>query len=115
MPWYYNPQSGGNKIPPKLYDKLRERVHAYEQTRPWYPNFSLKVRFKSHFCYIDAVENGTDKVPFPIGRLRYFSENDWSLAFYTYSHERYEPCYLHTGEWCGSVEQAIEPCEIYLC
>lgn len=113
MPWYYDPQSGGNKIPPKLYDKLHARVHAYEKTRPWYPHFSLVLRFRTQFCYVDAVEEG--KKPFPIGRLRYFSEEKWSLAFYTYSHERYEPCYLHNDEWCGSIEQAIEPCEMYLC
>ena len=112
MPWYYNPQSGGIKIPPTLYDKIRKQAHAYETTRPWHPGSSLRLRFKSQFCYLDAVREGED--PFPLGRLRYFSDDRWSLAYYTYSHERYEPCILDNGEWCGSLEQTIAACEMYL-
>ena len=112
MNWYYNPQSGGNKIPLTLYDKIRKQAHAYEKTRPWYPKSSLTLRFKSQFCYVDAAKEG--ETPYPLGRLRYFSDESWSLAFYTYSNERYEPCLLPTGEWCGSLEQAIAVCEVYL-
>jgi hypothetical protein len=36
------------------------------------------------------------------------------IAFYTYSNERYEPCLFPNGEWCGSLEQAIAICEVYL-
>lgn len=113
MPWYFDPQSGGNKIPQKLYESLCALVHAYEKTRPWYPKFSLKLRFRSQFCYVDCIENGGE--PHPIGRLRHFDQDRWSLAFYTYSNERYEPCFLNNGQWIGSIEQAIEPCEMYLC
>jgi hypothetical protein len=112
MPWYYNPQSGGVKIPPSLYDKVRLQVHAYEKTRPWYPNSSLKLRFKSQFCYVDAAKEGED--PYPLGRLRHFTPDSWSLAFYTYSNERYEPCMLPSGQWCGPLEEAISVCEVYL-
>jgi hypothetical protein len=112
MPWYYNPQSGGNKIPLMLYDKIRKQTHAYEQTRPWYPDSSLKLRFKSQFCYLDAAKEG--EAPYPLGRLRYFSDDSWSLAFYTYSNERYEPCLFSSGEWFGFLEQAIAICEVYL-
>ncbi len=112
MPWYYDPHSGGQKIPPKIYDKLRSLVHAYEKTRPWYPKHSLKLRFRGQFCYVDGCEEG--KEPFPLGRLRYFSEISWSLAFYTYSNERYEPCLLPNGTATGTMEQGINVCEMYL-
>ena len=112
MPWYYDPHSGGVKIPPKIYDKLRSIVHAYEESRPWYPQYSLQLRFRGQFCYVDGCEDG--KNPFPLGRLRHFKENDWSLAFYTYSNERYEPCYLRNGKFNGTIEEAIEVCELYL-
>ena len=112
MPWYYNPQSGDQKIPPNHYDKLRQQAHAYEKTRAWYPASTLSLRFKGQFCYLDEIKEGEGA--FPLARLRYLSPDRWSLALFTYSHERYEPCLFPNGEWCGSLEQAIEVCEVYL-
>lgn len=112
MPWYYLPHSGGAKIPPQIHDSLRSKVHAYEKTRPWYPKYKLNLRFKGQFCYIDACEDG--KKPFPLGRARYFSENNWSLAYYTYSNERYEPCLLPSGKDSGTLELSLQICETYL-
>lgn len=112
MPWYYNPHSGGIKIPPEMYDRLRRQVQAYERARSWYPKFSIQLRFKAQFCYLDSCENGVDI--FPLVRLRYFSPQRWSLAFFTYSNERYEPCLFAGGEDCGSIEQAIDACETFL-
>ncbi len=111
MSWHYDPHSGGNKIPPQIYEEIRAAVHSYEQTRPWYPKHSLKLRFKGQFCYVDSCEN--DYIS-PLGRLRYFSKDQWSLGFFTYSNERYEPCFLANGKMCGSIEDAIRPCEVYL-
>jgi hypothetical protein len=112
MSWHDNPQSGGTKIPPTQYDKLSRQVHAYEKTRAWYPGSSLRLRFKGQFCYVDGAKEG--ETPYPLGRLRYFADDRWSLAFYTYSNERYEPCLLPNGEWYGSLEQTIAVCEVYL-
>ncbi len=110
--WYFDPQSGGNKIPLQLHQAIISRANAFALTRPWYPKFQLKLRFRSQFCYLDASEK--DQQVFPIGRLRYFGPNKWSLAFYTYSNERYEPCFFPTGDWFGTLEEAIEVCEMYL-
>jgi hypothetical protein len=42
-------------------------------------------------------------------RLRYFGdENGWSLAFYTYSNERYEPCTFGDGKFHGTPERAFD-------
>ena len=112
MPWYYNPHIGGIKIPPHLHDQLRRQVQTYERTKTWYPKVSIKLRFKAQFCYLDSCENGVDI--FPLARLRYFPSQRWSLALFTYSHERYEPCMFAGGEDTGTIQQAIDICELYL-
>ena len=47
-------------------------------------------------------------------RLRYFAEDRWSLAFYTYSNERYEPCVFHNGTFFGTPEEGLDVAAIYL-
>ena len=113
MPWYFNPQSGGNKIPVNRYEVLRAQAQAFAVTRKWYPKCELSLRLKGQFCYVDVLERG-ETVPSPLARLRYFRDNEWSMAFYTWSHERYEPCILSNGQWQGTLEQAIETCEPFL-
>lgn len=110
--WCYDPQSGGKKIPPSTQDKVKQCVAAYEVGRPWYPSHKLKLRFRGQFCYIDVSENDSESVP--LARLRHFKEDSWSFAFYTYSNERYEPCIFPHGQQCGTIEQAIAVCEMYL-
>jgi len=105
MPWVYDPHSGGNKIPPYQYDMLRRQAETFAKTRSWFPKYELILRFKNQFCYLDAL-NRKEKEQFPIGRLRYFRENAWSLAFYTYSNERYAPCIFPSGEWEGTLRVA---------
>lgn len=51
---------------------------------------------------------------FPMCRLRHFSEDRFSLAFYTYSNEKYSPCYFSNGDWFGTLEDAIDICAVYL-
>ncbi|MBI5448223.1 MAG: hypothetical protein HY939_05800 [Gammaproteobacteria bacterium] len=113
MPWVYDPHSGGIKIPPAQHNMLRCQAEAFAKTRPWFSKYKLILRFKNQFCYLDAMERKDEKL-FPIGRLRHFRENAWSLAFYTYSNERYEPCLFQSGKWEGTLEEAIGVCEMYL-
>jgi len=44
----------------------------------------------------------------------YEATGRWSLSFYTYSHERYEPCSYPNGEEFGTVEQAFDVGAVYL-
>jgi hypothetical protein len=113
MPWVYDPHSGGIKIPQIQHDALRREAEAFAKTRPWFSEYEIVLRFKNQFCYLDAM-NRNDKKIFPIGRLRHFNARNWSLAFYTYSNERYEPCIFPSGKWEGTLEEAIEVCEMYL-
>jgi hypothetical protein len=39
---------------------------------------------------------------------RYRASAGWSLAFFTYSNERYSPCVFHNGSWYGTPEEALE-------
>jgi hypothetical protein len=113
MPWVYNPHTGGVKIPISRYDSILACVDAFERSRPWYPKTQLSVRFKSQFCYLDMIEEG-EKDASPLARLRYFRDEHWSMAFYTWSHERYEPCAFSKGGFEGTLEDAIIACELFL-
>ena len=110
--WTYDPHSGGTKIPIELYDKIYKDVESFARTRAWYPRIQLKPRFKGQFCYIDTVEEGDGRL-FPLCRLRHMSRG-WSMALFTYSNERYEPCIFPTGKWEGSIEEALAVCEPFI-
>jgi hypothetical protein len=36
------------------------------------------------------------------------------MAFYTYSHEKYEPCVFDTGSFHGTPEEAFDTAAVYL-
>ena len=111
--WYYNPHTGGNKIPPSTYDSIRKQVSAFANTRSWSSDTSLVLRFKGQFCYIDELKHGEEQA-FPLCRLRYFNNQEWSLALFTYSNERYESCIFSNGKQTGTLEQAIEVSEVFI-
>lgn len=113
MPWVYDPHSGGAKIPSGQHSMLRAKAEAFAKTRAWFSTYELVLRFKSQFCYLDAIDRA-DKKPFPIGRLRHLHSGSWSLAFYAYSSEHYEPCVFANGKWEGTFEEGIAACEVYL-
>jgi hypothetical protein len=133
--WAITPHSGGKKNPPLTQEVVRKRVliHAEKKYKGKYSR--IDVRFKGIFCYIDAYrepyvwkkhptaafgETREDfierlrKTPTHLCRLRFFNINRWSVAFYTYSHEKYEPCLFPNGEWFGTPEQALEIGAVYL-
>lgn len=112
--WAHTPQSGSTKIPMTLYDKIYEEVEAFACTRPWYPDIQLRPRFKGQFCYIDTFEerNGEER-SFPLCRFRYLN-SDWSMALFTYSNERYEPCILSNGRLEGTIEEGLAVCDPFI-
>jgi hypothetical protein len=75
---------------------------------------SLDIRFRGALCYIDAWVDEA-RAPLHLCRLRFFgNENAWSLAFYTYSHERYEPTFFPNGTFQGTPEEAFDVGAVYL-
>lgn len=114
-PWVYvyDPQSGGNKIPPQTHEAICKQAEAFAKARPWYPRIQLKLRFKNQFCYVDTIEEGDERL-FPLCRLRYFDKARWSLALFTYSNDRYSPSLFSDGKWEGTFDAALDVCAPFI-
>jgi hypothetical protein len=135
--WVYDPQSGGRSIPDAIQPRIQQRIldHAGKHYSGRYNR--IDVRFRGKFCYIDAyiepfvlpdynpkLYGGKSReqriaqlreIPTHLCRLRYFGNEDcWSMAFYTYSHEKYEPCIFNHGSWEGTPEEAFDTSAVYL-
>ncbi|MDP2788891.1 MAG: hypothetical protein Q8O46_02455, partial [bacterium] len=55
------------------------------------------------------------ETPTHLCRLRYFGDDEeWSLAFYTYSNEKYEPCVFMNGSFYGTPEEGFDIGATYL-
>jgi hypothetical protein len=114
MPWIYNPHVGGKAIPPQVQARVRSRILDYAAKAYSSSYDRLDVRFRGALCYIDAYQKESSD-PLHLVRLRYFGDAErWSLAFYTYSHERYEPCVFPDGGWQGTPEDALDVGAVYL-
>lgn len=134
--WVYDPHSGGSKIPDSLKSRIRQRILAHAEQHYAGKYNRIDVRFRGQFCYIDAYIEpyvSEDYDPHLLGvsreeyierlrnnpthlcRLRYFGDvNHWSMAFYTYSHDKYEPCIFNNGSWHGTLEEAFDTSAVYL-
>jgi hypothetical protein len=129
------PHTGSRPIPEAVQNAVRLRILNHAQAHYAGKYWKIEVRFKGALCYIDAYQEpapGSEGVaaltgetpaefverirntPVHLVRLRYFDLERWSLAFYTYSHERYESCVYHNGDWFGTVEEAFDVGAVYL-
>ena len=66
MPWVYDPHSGGAKIPSGQHSMLRAKAEAFAKTRAWFSTYELVLRFKSQFCYLDAIDRADKKSHFQV-------------------------------------------------
>ena len=131
-----SPHSGGKSIPPTVQRDTTQRIlsHAAGQHAGKYAR--IDVRFRGAFCYIDAycepdrptqalldVFGETEEqyykrlreVPIHLCRMRFFGDPEsWSVAFYTYSHERYEDSFFADGSMYGTPEAAFDIGAVYL-
>jgi hypothetical protein len=135
--WVFAPDSGGVKIPERIKDEVRQRIDRVAQRRFKDKYTRLDIRFKGQFCYIDAYteppkptrswppkdwpetrEEYIERLrntPTHLCRLRYFGDDRWGFAFYTYSHERYELSTYPSGEFFGKPEEAfVTAASVYL-
>lgn len=135
-PWVYDPHSGGVKIPERVKARTRQRILDYA-TYHYAGKFTrLDIRFRGQFCYIDAYTKPDVRPDFPppgwpesretylerlsntpthLCRLRYFGDEEaWSLAFFAYSSEKYEPSVFHSGSMHGTPEEAFDVGAVYL-
>lgn len=104
MPWVFDPQSGGIKVPARVQDETRRRILDYAKAHYHGKYTRLDIRFRGPLCYIDAYQEPdlppnwppTDlgisreehlerlrNTPLHLCRLRYFSENRWGASPFT--------------------------------
>lgn len=134
--WVRDPHRGGVKIPPALHERVRRRIVAYAEKHYAGKFTRIDVRFRGALCYIDAYtepaapskallkitgesrEEYLERLrnsPTHLCRLRYFGkEESWSMAFYTYSNEKYEPSFFNNGTFFGTPEEAFQTSAVYL-
>ena len=133
--WAYDPGSGGKKIPPNVQADVTKRINQVAEENYKGRYIRLDIRFKSQFCYIDAFvephlaedwpppgwdetrEEALERIrstPLHLCRLRYFGNDDWGFAFYTYSQEKYELSVYPNGEFTGKPEDAFLTAAMYL-
>jgi hypothetical protein len=133
--WTFTPHSGGKKIPPDVQVKVINRITDHGEKNYAGKFTRLDIKFRGALCYVDAYKdrlipdgdppawlNETREqyierlrnTPTHLCRLRHFDLNRWSVAFYTYSNEKYSPCIFPTGDWLGTVEDAFDIGAVYL-
>ena len=133
--WVLDPNSGGVKISESVKANVTARINKYAEENFKGKYTRLDIRFKGQFCYIDAYTEPsvTDGWPPPdwpetreeyierlrntpthLCRLRYFGDDRWGFAFYTYSNERYELSVFPDGQFFGKPENAFLASSVYL-
>jgi hypothetical protein len=134
--WMRHPHSGGVKIPKDVQERIRKRIEEYAAKNYAVRYTRLDIQFKGVFCYIDAYQEPDEpsesllkitretreeylkrlsETPTHLCRLRYFgNEEEWSLAFYTYSNDKYEPCVFTHGNFYGTPEEGFDVGATYL-
>lgn len=126
--WSFSPDSGGQKIPEVVKWDVERRLNIFAEEHFKGKYTRLAIRFRAQFCYIDAYteprlnENWPPEdwpetreeyaarlrnTPTHLCRLRYFGQDQWGFAFYTYSNERYELAIYPHGDFLGKPEEAF--------
>ncbi|MFN8497973.1 MAG: hypothetical protein U0641_08960 [Anaerolineae bacterium] len=128
--WVFDPDSGGKPISDAVKRRTDERIRRYAAEHFAGRYVRLDIRFRGHFCYIDAYREPEPLTPtwppadWPetreeylerlrntpnhLCRLRFFGDEErWGFAFYTYSNERYELSVFPSGEFLGRPEDAF--------
>jgi hypothetical protein len=111
-----------------------ERIEKYAAKHYAGKYTRIETRFRGPLCYIDAYVEPVEPsakmlkvtgetrqqflerlraAPIHLCRLRHFAEDRWSMAFFTYSHERYEPSVFANGSFHGTPEEAFELAAMY--
>ncbi len=113
--WVYDPHTGGRPIPVMVRRRTEQRIRSHAEAHYAGKFRRLDIRFRGALCYIDAWVDERTTGPLHLCRLRFLgNEEAWSLAFYTYSHERYEPTFFPNGTFQGTPEEAFDVGAVYL-
>jgi hypothetical protein len=128
------PGTGGVIIPPDVQAQTRARIETFAAEHYAGKYIRLDIRFRGKFCYIaaytepppyypspsfpeteEAYRARLMSTPEPLCRLRYHGGDQWDMAFYKYSDEKYELCILNTGSFFGTPEEGFDTAaQVYL-
>lgn len=101
-------------LTPTIQEQTRQRLLAHAAKILPEKASQIRIGFRGDFCYIDADE-GDGSPPTHLCRLRWEGDiNRWTLAFYTYSNEQYQPCVFASGNAEGTPEEALAVGAVYL-
>lgn len=134
--WVYDPHSGGKTIPSLVRQRTEQHLRTHAEKNYAGRFIRLGIWFRGAFCYVDAFVQPEEpskallqvrgesreqyikrqcESPVHLCRLRFFGdENRWTFAFYTYSHEAYEPSFFGSGADHGTPEEAFDVAAVYL-
>ncbi len=134
--WVYDPHSGGKPIPASKHNTIRDRILQHAEKHYSGKFTRIDVRFRGKFCYIDAYiepylpddydpelfgksrEERLEHLrnfPIHLCRLRYSGNDDkWTMAYYSNSKEKYDPCFFDNGTFHGTPEEAFDASSMYL-
>ncbi len=135
MIWVRDPNAGGVRIPKNAQERIRKRILNYAEKNYKGKYTRLDIRFRNVFCYIDDYVEPYVPPDFPppdfpesreeyiarlrnapthLCRLRHYTEDRWSVAFYKYSDMKYELCVLDNGDFYGTPEEGFDVGAVYL-
>ena len=108
--WGFDPHAGGVKISAARKSEVEERIKRYAREKLKAKCDRVEVRFRGALCYVTALQTEPDgkEYRFPLCRLRHFDLERWSIALFTWSNERYEPCIIPPGNWFGTIEECLD-------
>ena len=108
--WGFDPHAGAVKISSARKSEVEERIKRYAREKLKAKCDRVEVRFRGALCYVTALQTEPDgkEYRFPLCRLRHFDLERWSIALFTWSNERYEPCIIPPGNWVGTIEECLD-------
>ena len=133
--WVRDPHSGGIKIPLAVRLRTEQRIRAYAERHYAKKFIRLGIRFRGALCYIDAYTEPGERrghappsgetreqwierlrnTPTHLCRIRYFGDEErWTISWYTYAHEKYEPSFFGNGKDQSTPEEAFETAAQFL-
>ena len=135
--WAFGPSRGGKKIPDRVKFSTEHRIRRYAEEHFSGRYTRLEIRFRGQFCYIDAytepdaLDEGWPPADWPetreqylerlrntpthLCRLRYFGDDGWGFAFFSYANNQYELSIFPSGDFFGAPEEAFHvSAEMYL-
>ena len=132
--WVRDPHSGGVKISEALKRETEQRIRQHAEKHYAGTYTKLDIKFRGALCHIDAykepdacqkpppgsgetLEQYRERLrssPWHLCRLRHCGRDQWSVAFYTYSHMKYEPCVFDNGTFYGTPEEGLDVGGVYL-